>query len=322
MTDHPTTPHDALVKKLLEAPERVGVVLRESLPAAVRGKLADADPEPLPGSYIDSRLKEQRSDRLFRARLRDGRTIYLYVLIEHKSEPDPATPVQLLGYLQRIWRRYAEQSRDGRAHRYRHLPPILPLVIYNGRPEWSAPLSLLACIDADDELLALQRDFGYQVRHLRPDECDEQYSEDPVVRSVLRALAWAYARNLNWEDLVRLLRDLPPGHPMEKPLLVYIASVYREIEKADVRRALEETRPDNAEELTMTVAEEWIQQGERRGEQKGEAKVLLWLLEDKFGATAAQRYRRQVKQADEAAIKQWSSRILRAGTVEEVFNGG
>ena len=79
-------------------------------------------------------------------------------------------------------------------------------MIYNGQPEWSAPLSLLACIDADEELLALQRDFGYQVRHLRPDERDEQCSEDPVVRSVLRALAWAYARNLNWEDLVRLLR--------------------------------------------------------------------------------------------------------------------
>lgn len=76
-------------------------------------------------------------------------------------------------------------------------------MIYNGRPEWSAPLSLLACIDADVELLALQRDFGYQVRHLRPDVRDDEFSEDPVVRSVLRALAWAYARNLNWEDLGR-----------------------------------------------------------------------------------------------------------------------
>ena len=50
--------------------------------------------------------------------------------------------------------------------------------------------------------------------------------------------------------------------------------------------------------------------------------MLLWQLEDKFGPAATQRYRRQVEQADEAAIKQWSSRILRAETVEEVFDEG
>ena len=97
MTDHPTTPHDALVKKLLEAPERAGVVLRESLPAAVRGNLADADPEPLPGSYIDSRLKEQRSDRLFRARLVVGAAVAAGVHRRRRGVAGPATGFRLPG---------------------------------------------------------------------------------------------------------------------------------------------------------------------------------------------------------------------------------
>ncbi|MCG5531799.1 Rpn family recombination-promoting nuclease/putative transposase, partial [Halorhodospira halochloris] len=128
------------------------------------------------------------SDRLFVAQMRDGRPVFLYVLIEHKSAPDPGTPVQLLGYLQRIWRRYAEQSAEGRAARYRRLPPIIPLVIYNGKPAWSVPLSLFDCIDADEQLLEIQRDFGYQVRHLKPGEPGESYSQDPVIRAVFRAL--------------------------------------------------------------------------------------------------------------------------------------
>ncbi|MFB6259281.1 MAG: Rpn family recombination-promoting nuclease/putative transposase, partial [Thiohalorhabdaceae bacterium] len=71
-----------------------------------------------------------------------------------------------MGYQQRIWQRFAEQDGKGRAQRYRRLPPIIPLVIYHGRQEWSVPLALLDCIDADEELVALQRDFGYQVQHL------------------------------------------------------------------------------------------------------------------------------------------------------------
>ncbi|MFP4147840.1 MAG: Rpn family recombination-promoting nuclease/putative transposase, partial [Halorhodospira sp.] len=295
MAQQPTNPHDTLVKKLLESPERAAVVLRESLPERVRERLTDDLPEPLPGSYVDPNLQETHSDRLFQARTRDGRPVFLYVLIEHKSEPDAGTPVQLLGYLQRIWQRYAEQSRQGRRARYRQLPPIIPLVLYNGQPAWSVPLSLLECIDADDELLELQRDFGYQVRHLRPDESDASYSQDPVVRAVFRALAWAFVEDLGPEDLVRLLRDLPPGHPLERPLLVYIARVYGSIEEADVHQAVEQTRPEQAEELVMTVADEWIRRGEERGVQRGRreegSELLLLQLQDKFGSEAAERYR-------------------------------
>lgn len=330
MADYPANPHDGLVKALLESPERAAIVLRENLPAQVTDKLAEDAPEHLPGSYVDPNLQETHSDRLFQARLHDGRTLYIYVLIEHKSEPDVGTPVQLLGYLQRIWQRYAEQSSQGRAERYRKLPPIVPLVIYNGKPEWSVPLSLLDCVDADDELRELQREFGYQLRHLRPDEQDESYSQDPVVRTVLRALAWAYFDELDKDSLVRLLSDLPPGHPLEKPLLVYIAKVYGSIGEGDVRYALEHTRPERAEELVMTVAEQWIKQGEeigvkkgrQEGRQEGEAVTLLRLIERKFGTEAKEACQERVKKASLEKVEQWFDRAIEAERVEEVFADG
>jgi len=323
MAEYLNTPHDALVKALLETPERAAVVLRENLPEQVQERLTDDLPEPLPGSYIDPNLQETHSDRLFQARTREGRPVFLYVLIEHKSEPDAGTPVQMLGYLQRIWQRYAEQSRQGRRARYRQLPPIIPLVLYNGQPVWSVPLSLLACIDADDELLELQRDFGYQVRHLRPDEPDASYSQDPVVRAVFRALAWAFVEDLGRADLVRLLQDLPPGHPLERPLLVYIARVYGSIEEADVRQAVEQTRPEQAEALVMTVAEQWVQRGRKEGRQEGrqegEALTLLRLIERKFGAEAKEAYRERLEQASGKELARWTDRILEAERIEDLF---
>lgn len=150
-----------------------------------------------------------------------------------------------------------------------------------------------------------------------------------MIRAVFRALAWAFVEDLGRDDLVELLRDLPPGHPLEKPLLVYIARVYGSIEEADVRQALEQTRPERAEELVMTVAEQWIKQGEERGVQKGrqegrqegEARTLLRLIERKFGAEAKEANRARVESATTQQLLTWTDRILDAEHVEDIFAG-
>ncbi|WP_144446086.1 hypothetical protein [Halorhodospira halophila] len=190
-------------------------------------------------------------------------------------------------------------------------------------------LSLIECIDADEELLELQRHFGYQVRHLRPDEPDASYSQDPAVRAVLRALAWSCVQELSREDLVHLLRDLPPGHPLEKPLLVYIARTYGSIAEADVRYALEQTRPiEQAEELTMTVAEEWIQRGRQQGWQEGrqeglqeaETRALLQQIELKFGQATKEAHRQRVEQGTPEELERWLRRIITANRVDDLFD--
>ena len=69
-------------------------------------------------SFVDAVLHQSHSDRLFEARLKDGGTAFVYVLLEHKAAPDPGTPLQMLGYMVRIWQRYAE-DRASRLRRPR-----------------------------------------------------------------------------------------------------------------------------------------------------------------------------------------------------------
>ena len=317
MAQEPNNPHDALVKALLEDPERAGALIRENAPEPLARKLANADPEHLPGSFIDAALKETHSDRLFRAPLVDGRDAFVYVLIEHKSAPDPETPLQIDGYRNRIWRRYVHQGQGsaGGAERARNLPPIFPLVLYHGAQEWRVPLSVMECINADDELLALQRDGGYWVRHVRPDETDEQLASRADLRAGLRALALAHLGNLTWADVAQIMRHLPEGHPLEIALLVYIARVFATTE-ADVQRALVATRPERAEELAMTVAEEWIE----RGEKNAEARTLLRQIERKFGTEAKDAYHQRVANASGEELELWLDRIVDAESVASLFS--
>ncbi|MCZ7673075.1 MAG: Rpn family recombination-promoting nuclease/putative transposase [Chloroflexi bacterium] len=77
------------------------------------------------GSFIDSDLQEQFADLLYQVDAQDGTLAYLYLLLEHKSYPDPLTPFQLLRYMVRIWERDMQASEP--------LRPIIPTVVYHGR---------------------------------------------------------------------------------------------------------------------------------------------------------------------------------------------
>lgn len=72
----------------------------------------------------------------------------------------------------------------------------------------------------------------------------------------------------------------------------------------------------------MTAAEQWIQQGEEKGRHEGEAGLLLWQLEQRFGPNGVAPYRERVEQASAANIRTWSGRLLTATTIDAVFTDG
>jgi hypothetical protein len=291
------------------------------------------EPVPVEGSFVDESLRDSHSDRLFQVRLRDGRTAFVYTLIEHKSWVDPGLPLQLMGYRHRIWTRHAQGHPD----RLRHLPPIITLVVYHGARAWDVPTTLTECIDADEGLLALQRDGRYEVKDLtaaRPDYA--ALSTHPLLRAGLAALAWAYVEGLKPEALAQLLRDLPDDHPLTLQILRYIVRVHTMTED-DFKQGMALAKPHLTEAMTMSLAQEWmergeakgvekgiqqgIQQGVQQGVQQGEAQTLLRQIERKFGPEARARYQPRVEGAAPAELDQWIDRILSAERVEQVFDG-
>ncbi len=282
----PSTPHDALFRALVDDVGRAGILIREYLPPDLAALLTDVPPTLLDGTFVDEDLRDSQSDRLFEVALRDGRPVLLYVLLEHKSAPDPRTPLQLLGYMVRIWDRYA--GRD--AAKLAALPPIIPLVFYHGRRPWTVPTSVLECVDADDQVLAYVRDLRYVLRDLGPIDY-ERLSRERALRAGLGALKYAFAKGVAPEVLERVLRDLPDGDALEIQVLVYIARVY-DTTAETLTSAVARAKPGREGELMPTVAQEWIKQGkaEGRAEGKAEGRVeallgsILDVLEARFGS--------------------------------------
>lgn len=129
--------HDTLFKATFERPETAAAHLRDSLPADARERLDLSTLAVEPASFVDSEAAEARSDLLFSVQTSGSEDrAFVYVLFEHHSTHDPQMAWRLLRYIVRIWRRW-ERAQSG-PDATRLLPPVIPLVVYNGESAWTS----------------------------------------------------------------------------------------------------------------------------------------------------------------------------------------
>ncbi len=94
--------------------------------------------EPVPGSYVTRDMRKRHSDVVWRVRCGKEWT-YLYLLFEFQSTVDRFMALRMLLYVALLWQdliRRKELVDD------RLLPPVLPIVLYNGNERWTAPVDL------------------------------------------------------------------------------------------------------------------------------------------------------------------------------------
>lgn len=310
-------PHNAFFLALVKDPKRAATLLRDHLPKGVAARLGPEPPVAVDGTFIDKDMRETRSDRLFRVRLKGGKEAYIYALLEHKSHPDPATPLQLLGYMLRIWTEFA----GDRADLLRALPPIIAVVFYHGPEPWNVPLSVADMIDSDEFLRSYARDFRYELRNLVDIPLGD-LSSDPEMEVALAMMRFAF-ESLDEERLKQMLKVLKGE--MEELTLGYIVRVGI-IEPKALRRLVRETKSRELEDIVGPVALDLIGQGKAEGLAEGRAKGraeerterLAWLLERRFGPLP-EPDRERIARATPAQTERWFDAAIDASSLQAVF---
>ena len=317
--------HDAFFKQLMREPATAGPFLRERLPAEVVSLLSAETPELLPGSFVDDDLAQHHSDLLYRTHLADGgNEALIYLLVEHKSTPDPLVGVQLLRYVTRIWNDWVRQGRA------RPLPPVIPLVVYHGARGWTVSRSfqdLFAPLPA--AITPYLPAFAYALADLGRID-DDALSCQLRLRALLKALKYILRPDLP----ARLDIVLAEAATLE---LVDVLLVLTYIDKGPVavnadavRAALRRVAPSREEEImgniTQPFFEEGIKQGlilgkaagKAEGKAEGKADALLRLLSRRFGPVPEPIIRR-IAQADLATLDAWFETACDATTLAAVF---
>ncbi|NEX23888.1 Rpn family recombination-promoting nuclease/putative transposase, partial [Thiorhodococcus mannitoliphagus] len=171
--------------------------------------------EQVSGSYVSDDLRDREDDILWRVRFRD-RWLYLYLLLEFQSTVDPYMAVRLLTYLGLLYQDLIKQQATTETGK---LPPVLPIVLYNGKSRWTAATEFLDLIEPAPGRL---RDYAPHLKYLLLDEGAIDESAPWALRNLVAAL-------------FRLEKSQGPGplHDAISALIDWLAAQ----EQASLRRA-------------------------------------------------------------------------------------
>ena len=316
-------PHDALFRATFEDPRLAAAFLRDHLPNGIAAHLADTIPEKIDGSFVDEALTSSQSDALFKVQTKSGKPAYLYFLLEHKSIPETALPLQLASYMIRVWRRHAKEHGDASL---RALPPIVPLVLYAGSRRWTVPEGLGQMIAGDPELSFLPG-ASYILRNIGEIPTD-RLSRDAALKAVLITM-----KREALECLTEVVTGLPEGSALRRQVIEYILRVYDDVDIEGISEALRRENATDLEAYVGTIADTLLAEGKARGlaeglavgEEKGlaegKAETLTRQLERRFGPLPRQE-RARIAAAELGQIEAWLDAVLDAPDLKSVFAAG
>jgi len=260
--------HDRGYRFLFQDPVLLGQLLTTCVDAPWVQEIDLTSIEPFSTSHIDKRLVRRDDDFVAKIRFR-GRDAYLVILLEFQSTPDRFMALRLLTYQCLVWASLLDRDPD-----MEFLPPIFPLVLYNGDQDWAGPLQLADLADplAREHLAAHVPAYAF---HLIDEHA---FSKDTLELasnfiSIIFTVETARAQELlqQLSPLMQWLHSLTRDHPeTAQRVLDWIRVRFHE----DNRRAgeiqiQEIATPEELESMLDRTIRELKDMGRQEGRQEG-----------------------------------------------------
>ncbi len=134
--------------------------------------------------FIQEDFKEEEADIVYKVNIK-GKDIIFYVLVELQSKNDFRMPIRLLMYMTEIYREELKNTEEKikRRKEYR-LPAIVPIVLYNGKNNWSAVRSFKEILNGYEMFEENVIDFKYLLFDINRMEKEELLEIANVVSSI------------------------------------------------------------------------------------------------------------------------------------------
>ena len=261
-------PHDKLFRETWSDLPTAKSFLHHYLPPKVLA-ITDLDTlEICKDTFVEKDLTEFYVDLLYRVTLA-GSVGHIYILFEHKSYRDPFTPLQLLGYMVRIWRLFRKQ------HHGKKLPVIIPLVLYHGRtPADGANRRFSSLIESPADVLSSYiPDFNHEIYDLT------QFSDDQIKGEVMGRVTMLLFKHIydprmrdKLGGIISLLHQLSEAQSVAEYLETvfrYIISNIDDVSVDELTRTVGASLSEKQGELIMTLAEKLRKEGFEKGIHQG-----------------------------------------------------
>lgn len=320
--------HDHSYRLLFEHSDMVADLLKGFVHESWVQDLDFSTLERLPGAHVDDKLKKREIDMVWRLHYRGEDWLYIYLLLEFQSTVDPYMALRLLGYVSQLCQHLKRQdllTRDGK------IPPVLPLVLYNGDGQWKAVRDVA---DLFAEAPPGLERYRPRMPYLLVDEQRLELAELESLQNLAAAL-FRLEKNRLPPDILRVVEALRGWLEDRDDLRRAFEAWIRKVLLA--RRwpkAVESNTSITLEELEIMLRERdrpwpevWAEKGEKKGLQKGRregrktgrVELLKRQLEAKFGPLDDSVHLR-LHEASSRQLLTWGTRLITADRLDDVFS--
>lgn len=287
--------------------------------------------EPYKASFVADDLRERHDDSIWRLKLKDT-WLYLYLLLEFQSSDDYFMANRVMSYMGLL---YQDIIRSQSLKKGDPLPPIMPIVIYNGSPDWTGPMNVEQLIQpVHPGLNRYIPRLSYFLLQEKATPTDySQLHPDNLVGHLI-ALEFCQTPEQMRERIQQLHQRLkaPPYQQIRRSFASWLSRLLRvrfKQESIPEYQELNEVDAMLAERMTDWTLQ-WKEEGEKIGEKRGElrgikkgaqqeaARVLSKQIQLKY-TTLPDWAEQKIQQADIEQLEQWIERIFMADSVETLL---
>ncbi len=166
--------------------------IRDYIELPILKDIRPEDVEDVSGQFVPMFEEERNADRVKRIHIRGEEgapPFFLLSIIEHKTKVEYNVCMQIFRYMVYIWNAYEkemEKKHKGISRRkdFKY-PAILPIVYYEGKEQWTAPLDFKSRVSNSDTLGKYVPEFKYHLVPIQKYSNDELLSREDEISLVM-----------------------------------------------------------------------------------------------------------------------------------------
>jgi predicted transposase/invertase (TIGR01784 family) len=315
--------YDAFYKEFFSQPQMVEDLLKNYVQEEWVNHLDFSTLKPFSSNFVSDSLKKRENDLILSVKCKDSDiTAYIYLLFEFQSRIDHYMAIRMLVYVGLF---YQELIKHKLVKSRQSLPPVFPLVVYNGIRPWNAAQEVSSLVYIPFVSLAAyvpnMRYFLFDISQVNAK--DQQDLASFLVR--LEKVRDVDDLRLILQELIQILQS-PDYEHLRRRFTEFINHIvfHRVPHEQPISEFhdLKELNPMLAETVTKWTKQwkmEGRMEGRLEGTLEGRSAVLERLLRKRFG-TIAPMYLERIRSASIEQLDLWAERILDAKSIQEIFS--
>lgn len=221
-------------------------------------------------SYITDDLRERIDDVIWKVRWQ-GKDLYVYILLELQSTIDKFMSIRIMTYIGLL---YQDLIKAEAVKKNQLLPPILPIVLYNGVKKWDASVSVQDIIYPAPRGL---NKYTPRLEYLLIDEIRTNQTELKNLNNCVSAL-FQLEQCRDGQSMLNVVSNLlewlksPETDSLRRSFIVWVNRVYMPARFDDDDMPEVETLEELKTMLEETIKrwpKQWMAEGMKKGIEKG-----------------------------------------------------